>query len=67
LDCGTRRRHSSGLWTRFCLILIDVYIDDILIASSSAEEHMRHLEILFERLQEYGSSSTRSSACSTGT
>ena len=29
------------------------YIDDILIASSSEEEHLRHLQILFERLQSY--------------
>lgn len=30
------------------------YIDDILIASTSEEEHLQHLEILFRRLQEYG-------------
>jgi len=30
------------------------YIDDILIASISEEEHLRHLTILFERLRKYG-------------
>lgn len=30
------------------------YIDDILIASSSLEEHLRHLEILFSRLRQFG-------------
>lgn len=31
-----------------------VYIDDILIASSSAGEHKKHLRKLFERLRDYG-------------
>lgn len=30
------------------------YIDDILIASTSEEEHLKHLRILFERLRKYG-------------
>lgn len=30
------------------------YIDDILVASSSEEEHREHLRLLFERLREYG-------------
>lgn len=30
------------------------YIDDILIASTSEEEHLDHLTTLFQRLQEYG-------------
>lgn len=29
------------------------YIDDILIASASEEEHIKHLQIIFERLREY--------------
>lgn len=35
---------------KFCY----AYIDDILVASSSIEEHEDHLRILFERLQQYG-------------
>ena len=31
-----------------------VYIDDILIASSNAKEHRRHLRLLFQRLAKYG-------------
>ena len=31
-----------------------VYLDDILVASSSTEEHCIHLRQLFERLSEYG-------------
>lgn len=30
------------------------YIDDILIASKNEEEHLRHIKILFKRLDEYG-------------
>jgi hypothetical protein len=30
------------------------YIDDILVASANEAEHLKHLETLFERLQEYG-------------
>ncbi|KAK9885262.1 hypothetical protein WA026_010760 [Henosepilachna vigintioctopunctata] len=30
------------------------YIDDILIASTSLQEHQTHLEILFQRLKDYG-------------
>jgi cleavage and polyadenylation specificity factor subunit 1 len=29
------------------------YIDDILMASVSEEEHIKHLPIIFERLREY--------------
>jgi len=31
-----------------------VYIDDILVASSDAKEHRRHLHLLFQRLAEHG-------------
>lgn len=31
-----------------------VYIDDILIASSTEEEHLRHVQEVFGRLNEYG-------------
>lgn len=30
------------------------YIDDILVTSSSEEEHQRHLKVLFARLRDYG-------------
>ena len=30
------------------------YIDDLLIASSSADEHKHHLRAVFQRLSEYG-------------
>lgn len=30
------------------------YIDDILVASQSAEEHLHHLRLIFERLNDYG-------------
>ncbi|KFD44971.1 hypothetical protein M513_14152 [Trichuris suis] len=31
-----------------------VYLDDVLVASSSAEEHQTHLDQLFKRLEKYG-------------
>ena len=31
-----------------------VYIDDVLIASTSAEEHKQHLRQVFERLSQFG-------------
>jgi hypothetical protein len=38
----------SGLDFAFC------YLDDILIGSSSTEEHLQHLHLVLQRLQEYG-------------
>ncbi|KAL7292640.1 hypothetical protein TKK_0013767 [Trichogramma kaykai] len=35
------------------LDFIFVYLDDILVSSTSVEEHKTHLEIVFKRLQEY--------------
>lgn len=52
-------RNASQTFQRFInQILGDfdflfVYIDDILIASSSAEEHEKHLTMVFERLEKY--------------
>ncbi|CAH8604747.1 unnamed protein product [Schistosoma rodhaini] len=36
------------------LDFVFVYIDDVLIASSSTEEHIQHLHTLFERFKSYG-------------
>ncbi|GFW97084.1 hypothetical protein TNCV_2697061 [Trichonephila clavipes] len=36
------------------LPFVFAFVDDILVASSSPEEHLQHLEILFTRLQHYG-------------
>lgn len=36
------------------LPFVYAYIDDLLVASDSAEEHERHLRLLFERLREFG-------------
>jgi hypothetical protein len=37
-----------GLDFAFC------YLDDILISSSSEDEHLRHLQLVLQRLQQYG-------------
>ena len=53
-------RNSSQTFQRFMnevcrgLNFVFVYIDDILIASKSSEDHKKHLQIVFERLSEYG-------------
>ena len=31
-----------------------VYLDDVLVASRSRNEHKKHLQILFDRLEEHG-------------
>nr|CAH8856759.1 unnamed protein product [Trichobilharzia regenti]CAH8862441.1 unnamed protein product [Trichobilharzia regenti] len=36
------------------LDFVFVYIDDVLIASSSMEEHMQHLSLLFQRFEQFG-------------
>ena len=36
------------------LDFVSAYIDDLLIASDSEDEHLRQLELLFERLSYYG-------------
>ena len=36
------------------LAFVFVYLDDILVASTSAEEHLQHLEQVFRRLDEHG-------------
>ena len=38
----------------FGLDFVFAYIDDLLIASKTEEQHKEHLEFLFKRLQEYG-------------
>ena len=53
-------RNAAQTFQRFInevlrgLDFLYVYIDDILIASSSAEDHQTHLRLLFKRLNEFG-------------
>ena len=53
-------RNASQSFQRFMdqvtrdLDFVFVYIDDVLIASDSAEQHIEHLNALFTRLNEYG-------------
>jgi hypothetical protein len=53
-------RNAAQTFQRFidnvlrCLDFCCAYIDDILIASSSLEEHLNHLRTLFQRLEKYG-------------
>lgn len=52
-------RNAAQTFQRFIdqvlrdLPFVYAYIDDLLVASNSAEEHFSHLEQLFERLDEY--------------
>lgn len=53
-------RNSAQTFQRFMhqvvrgLDFVFVYLDDVLIASRSAEEHREHLRLLFRRFEEYG-------------
>nr|VZI06940.1 unnamed protein product [Spirometra erinaceieuropaei] len=53
-------RNASQTFQRFVdrvlrgLPFVYAYIDDLLVASSTAEEHMEHLTTVFDRLQQYG-------------
>ena len=53
-------RNASQTFQRFMnqvtqgLDFVFVYIDDVLVASSNEEEHLQHLDTLFERLAEFG-------------
>ena len=40
-----------------------VYIDDVLKASANPQKHREHLKQVFERLQQYDTSSTQSTWC----
>lgn len=57
---GFGLRNAGQTFQRFMnhvvagLEFVFVYIDDILIASKNADEHLNHLRILFERLLEFG-------------
>nr|VZI04584.1 unnamed protein product [Spirometra erinaceieuropaei] len=53
-------RNASQTFQRFVdrvlrgLPFIYAYIDDLLVASSTTEEHMEHLATVFDRLQQFG-------------
>ena len=57
LVCATLHKRSSGSSTRYFVVYIDfcyAYIDDLLVASTSPEEHLQHLQLVFKQLQEHG-------------
>ncbi|CAK8690167.1 unnamed protein product [Clavelina lepadiformis] len=49
---------SNTLWTLACLSgtesFAKVYQDDIIVLSASEDEHLKHLQIIFDKLNEYG-------------
>lgn len=53
-------RNAAQTFQRFidCVVrglpFVFAYVDDILVASSSPEEHQRHLRLLFQRLADHG-------------
>ena len=53
-------RNAAQTFQRFIdeflrgLDFVYAYIDDLLIASDSEDEHIRHLELIFQRLSSYG-------------
>ena len=65
-------RNAAQTFQRFMdevvrgLDFVYVYIDDILVASADEDEHLRHLETLFERLNTYGISINTEKSCFIG-
>nr|VZH96017.1 unnamed protein product [Spirometra erinaceieuropaei] len=53
-------RNSAQTFQRFInealrdLPFVFVYVDDVLVASSSEHEHLQHLRLIFERLSQFG-------------
>ena len=53
-------RNAAQTFQRFMNYVLDglencvAYIDDVLVASASPDEHVRHLEKLFQRFREFG-------------
>lgn len=53
-------RNAAQTFQRFInevfkgLDFVFVYIDDVLVFSANEEEHLRHLDIVFRRLEQYG-------------
>ncbi|BHF66791.1 hypothetical protein SprV_0200981300 [Sparganum proliferum] len=53
-------RNSAQTFQRFInealrdLPFVFVYVDDVLVASSSEQEHLQHLRLIFERLSQFG-------------
>lgn len=45
---------SKGSCTRFWVIFVVVFVDDICNASTTMDEHYGHVRAVFERLREYG-------------
>lgn len=50
--CQTFQRYINRALAE--LDFVYVYLDDILIFSSSPEEHLKHLRLVFERLKQFG-------------
>ena len=59
-ECLPPRRNAGQTFQRFIdgalqgLDFCFAYVDDVLVASSSPEQHREHLKILFERFATYG-------------
>ena len=59
-------RNASQTFQRFMnqvtqgLDFVFVYIDDVLVASSDEKQHLSHLDLLFQRLSEFGVNVNRS-------
>nr|CAD2122664.1 unnamed protein product [Meloidogyne enterolobii] len=51
---ATFQRFMNRLFEGILNQFVFVYIDDILVASNSFEEHISHLKIIFERIREAG-------------
>ena len=55
LDCGMLHRLFNVSWIKWYVVdFCYIYIDDILIASRTTEEHKVHIRLVLQRFVQYG-------------
>jgi len=51
---GQYQRAMNSMFHDFIGKFMQIYIDDIVVKSSSEEDHLEHLRLSFKRMRKYG-------------